>query len=807
MAEQIKGISILIGAETTGLSKALSDVNRKSRDIQSELRQVERLLKLDPTNTELLAQKQKLLSDAVGNTSEKLDRLRKAQEQVNEQFEKGTISEGQYRAFQREIVKTEQELKGLETQVSKTSNGLEEMGREAKSAADKMKSAGDSLRSAGESMAVGITAPLIGIAALATEGTKELREDMAKLETNAISAGAGLETTNQAMKDLNAITGETDSNVEALSNLLEAGFKDNQMEQAVDALSGAVIKFPDTLKIEGLADGLQETIATGKAIGPFAELLERLGLNLEEFDEGLSDAAKSGKEQQYVLDVLAKQGLSDINAMYRKNNKELVANADAQYDMQEALAELGKMLQPIVTAITQKLADMLRWFNKLSEGTKFFIMAIGGVAAAIGPLLMVIGQISTGIGALLPVLAKLGPIFTALTGPIGLIIAAVSALTAGFIYLFNTNESFRDGVLTAWEAIKSAAMVVFEAIKQVITAAFDGIKAFWDTWGGEITGFFQTTWDVIQNIFDTVLNAIKDVITYLFNDIKTFWDKWGGTIKEAFNSYLKLVKIAFETTFTAIYTVIKTIFGYIKAFWNKWGDEITAVFKFAFGIVKQVFKGTWDAIKIVVETAIKVIQNVIEMWLKIFEGDWAGAWEKAKEAVKAIWDGITQIFSNAFEVMKDIGKNIVDGLISGIKSMKDSVVQTAKDVANGIGNGVKDFFGIRSPSRLMIGYGKNISEGLANGIADAGNLAIRSANNLSGAVTQAMKVNTSNLSAATAGASNSMSAGSKQTSYNFEGMMAGANFYVRSDNDIKAVAQELYKLTNVNKRGLGVVSG
>jgi phage-related minor tail protein len=105
VTESIKGINIVIGSDTTALSKALGDVNKKSRDIQSELKLVEKLLKMDPSNTELLAQKQKLLADALKNTKEKLDGLKKAQEQVNAQFKKGEINEGQYRAFQREIIK------------------------------------------------------------------------------------------------------------------------------------------------------------------------------------------------------------------------------------------------------------------------------------------------------------------------------------------------------------------------------------------------------------------------------------------------------------------------------------------------------------------------------------------------------------------------------------------------------------------------------------------------------------------------------------------------------------------------------
>lgn len=118
MAETIKGINVVIGAETTALSAALQDVNRRSRDIRGELRQVDRLLRLDPTNVDLVSQRQQLLTNAVANTRERLDALRAAQEQVNQQFQRGEISEGQYRAFQREIIQAEQELKRFEDRLT-----------------------------------------------------------------------------------------------------------------------------------------------------------------------------------------------------------------------------------------------------------------------------------------------------------------------------------------------------------------------------------------------------------------------------------------------------------------------------------------------------------------------------------------------------------------------------------------------------------------------------------------------------------------------------------------------------------------
>ena len=111
MASNIKGLIVEIGGDTSKLGKALESVNSKSRSLSSELGSINKLLKLDPTNTELLAQKQSVLADAIANTEEKLGILREAEKQVQAQFEKGEVSAEQYRALQREVLATESKLK------------------------------------------------------------------------------------------------------------------------------------------------------------------------------------------------------------------------------------------------------------------------------------------------------------------------------------------------------------------------------------------------------------------------------------------------------------------------------------------------------------------------------------------------------------------------------------------------------------------------------------------------------------------------------------------------------------------------
>lgn len=169
MASRIQGINITIGADVQPLNKALESVNKNSKNIQSELKQVEKLLKLDPTNTTLLAQKQDLLTKAIDNTKDKLDTLKEAEKQVQLQFERGEVGEEQYRALQREVISTEQSLKGLGTEldnvrnsarnlsnasgdardfgkaVSDTSGDVEELGNKTDNASKKALSFGDVL--------------------------------------------------------------------------------------------------------------------------------------------------------------------------------------------------------------------------------------------------------------------------------------------------------------------------------------------------------------------------------------------------------------------------------------------------------------------------------------------------------------------------------------------------------------------------------------------------------------------------------------------------------------------------------------
>ena len=215
------------------------------------------------------------------------------------------IDQGQYDAIQRELIETKNDLDEAEKAAERFSSGLDELSQKSgrvSETAGKISSAFSTL-----SKAAGIAlGSIVGVDKL----TEEFRSDLSKLDNNARMAGIGIDSAREAFKSFAVVSDETDSSVEAVSNLLQAGFTESNLQKAVENLSAAYLAFPDTMKIESLADSLQETLATGEATGQFAELLDRLGIGAENFSAGLANCTTEAQKQDYALSTLAHSGLS-----------------------------------------------------------------------------------------------------------------------------------------------------------------------------------------------------------------------------------------------------------------------------------------------------------------------------------------------------------------------------------------------------------------------------------------------------------------------------------------------------------------
>ena len=176
----------------------------------------------------------------------------------------------------------------------------------------------------------------------------------------------------------------------------------------MEGLANAAITFPDTLKIESLADSLQETLATGEATGQFGELLDRLGIGAENFSEGLAMCTTEVQKQDYALNALVGGPLKGAYEGWRESNQALVENRNAAMDVELELARLAELLVPLITQLTNFAAGFLDWFSSLDEGSRSALVGLTALMAVIGPLAGLVANVSGALPTLINLFSKLG---------------------------------------------------------------------------------------------------------------------------------------------------------------------------------------------------------------------------------------------------------------------------------------------------------------------------------------------------------------------------------------------------------------
>lgn len=224
----------------------------------------------------------------------------------------------------------------------------------------------------------------IGVAAVASvtaltaaaESTREFRQDLNRMYTNAEQAKLSLAETDKGLKNLYSVSGEFDSANEAMSNLIATGYKGKDLAKVIEAVNGASIKWQDTIKQEGLADSIQESLAAGELTGMFSEVMSRSGADVEKFGEKLKGASSLAERQQMVLEWLSNSGLADVNAAYRKNNKDLISAYEADLKYQKSLAKVGEAAEPLSTALKSGLGNALSLIATKLEGVDFNAVAV-----------------------------------------------------------------------------------------------------------------------------------------------------------------------------------------------------------------------------------------------------------------------------------------------------------------------------------------------------------------------------------------------------------------------------------------------
>lgn len=363
-------------------ARALKDAGREMRVLGSELKAAQAEFEVSGDRQAFLTEKSRALSGQLEQQREvvraleaNIAEMSKSWGEGSETADKFAIQLNNARAkasqLEKELNQTDKELDDLDDgmeDVSKESRtfgrslerNVEEQAEDSEKAVRglgqellDMKSQLDDIRNL-EGVQVGMDiAGGVWDAATAlfdyAEQARDYNRQLAMLEVNAANAKIDYSVAEAEAFEAASYIGELDSALEGVNELLAAGLDTTQFTQSMDLLTGAAMRFPDTLKFESLADGLQETLATGQGAGQFAELLERLGVDIDAFNTGLADAKKSGDEVDYTLTYLSQHGLADSKRQFGEANKSMVEAEAATLRLEKAWYSFGEVIDPIAT--------------------------------------------------------------------------------------------------------------------------------------------------------------------------------------------------------------------------------------------------------------------------------------------------------------------------------------------------------------------------------------------------------------------------------------------------------------------------
>ena len=548
---KVRGITIELGADTSGLSKALSGVNKEIGKTQKDLKDVERLLKLDPSNTELLAQKQKLLSDRVEETKTKLDALKQAQESIDLSTEDG---QRQYDALTREIVSCENELKQAEQAASSFNATAQKI---SVAAGNMSKKFGDlANKTKGLSMAAGgALAGLAGLAVKAGQNADELTtlakqtgiatDELQKMQYASDLVDVDVDTITGSLKKMKK---GLDSNADAFEELGVATKENGQFRDITDI-------FYDT--VDALSQIPNETERDIKAMEIFGKSADELAGII---DDGGASLKSLGEEAENLGVIISDEDLEKANELNDTLDR---LKAEIMPTITQLGVEIAEAILPYLPTIKEAIDGILEALRNVSPQTVMIVGGILAATAALSPLFSVLSSLSGVISTLTGSTGALSSVLGGLSAPILAIVAVIGVAVAAFMHLWNTNEEFRNNIIAIWDGIKAK----FEEFGQGIVERLNKM------------GFdFENFGEVVKAVWDWICDYLAPVFTNAFDAVAAVL---GGALD----------------VLTGLFDVFAGLFtGNWEQMWNG---------------VKEIFEGIWDAIVGVLKGAINIIINAI----------------------------------------------------------------------------------------------------------------------------------------------------------------------------------------------------
>lgn len=498
---RIKGITIELDADVSGVSKSFKDLDQSLKNTQSYLKDVNKLLKLDPGNTELLKQKQEYLNTSIKDTKERLKALKDAYKNFdgNESEE----AKEKQKALAREIADTENSLKSLKEQMRDFGSVAKQ---QLEAAGQKFKDFGEKLTNVGSKLTTRVTAPIAAGFTLAVDAASDYEENINKLEVafgdyadevraftdNAqMDFGLSMKDASESASAFGALAKGIGLSEEASANMsveltkLSAdlgSYFNTDIETAAGALEGIFTGNAQSLKKFGV-------VMTDVNLKEFAE---ELGMTAKEYNN-LGSEDKAMLRFQYVMAQTA-----DAQGDFARTND---GTANSMKSMQAAVEDLtvaiGEQLIPIIVPIIQKITGFITKLSKLDKNTLKIATTVAIVAAALGPLAMVLGTVSNLVGGLISGIGFM-------TTPIGLAITAIGLLIAAGVALWQN-----------WDKVKAAAVAVAQKVK----SDFQQIKDF-------VANMINTMIDKFNSFRSAIANALD--LSSIASRLKGFFGQFAS---------------------------------------------------------------------------------------------------------------------------------------------------------------------------------------------------------------------------------------------------------------------------------------
>jgi phage-related minor tail protein len=810
--KRIKGITIEIGGDTVRLDKALKDVNKQSNTLKSELKDVERLLKFDPGNAEATAQKQKLLADQINVTAERLKYLKDAQKEVEAQFQKGSISEEQYRNFRREIEFTEGSLKKLKASLSQVNAGspLKDMAKDAEDAKGSVNELGGELE--------GLAGALVAGGGIG--GVLYQALDTSSLNTKIDISLEVPESSKKAVKD--AVKEVEAYGVDAEAALEGVRRQWTLNKDATDETNQAIIKGAATIasSYSGIdfTELIQETneisrelnISNQEALGLTNALLkmgfppEQLDI-ITEYGAQLQRAGYSGAEIQALFAAGVETGTWNIDVLLDglKEGRILLSEFGAGVD--ETTAELLKG-----TGISAK--QLQEWGKAVAAGGEAGSKAMVDVAKAVESIKDETDRNLVGVKLFGTLYEENGSHITQT------LINAKDAtvdLKANQDLLNQSTEKLNADPAVQLQQALSNLKNALEPLLLVI-AGFVSSVAEWASKNPELTATLTAIASAIGIIIGVCI-ALAPIFATLSGAMVTFGVSLSGILIPvglvvAGIAALIAIGVLLWKNWDIITTKAKELWGKVQETWRNFKSGTQSAFENIKtsasskieemkNAVSNKLSALRDKISGILTSAKNVTSNILEniknTGREKFESLRTAVQEKitaTKAKIEEIWGKVKKFLAGIN--LTSIGKDIIQGLIDGIAAKAGSLMNKARDIANNIKKTIKGALDIHSPSRVMRDeVGKWIPEGVAAGIE--GNMS-----SIGRAVDKMAEATIPTLPSINASSGGQIQSGD---SFTFDGMFSGAQFIIREEADIEKLAEKLYQKQRRAARSMGVV--